>query len=163
MIRRSKTPSHKMESYEIKPKTALFAGSFRPFTIGHKSIVDRTLKIADKVIVAIGVNPAKPAADTLEPLEKIKRIYASEPRVKVMTYKGLTVDLARREHVDFMVRGVRGTADYESERTLAEINLRISGIETLLMPALPELSVVSSSMVRELAENGYDVSEFIPD
>lgn len=144
-------------------RTALFAGSFRPFTIGHKSIVERTLKIADKVIVAVGVNPAKPGVDAAAAVNTIRQIFASEQRVEVTSYHGLTVDLARKSGVDFMVRGVRGVADYESEKTLAEINLRISGIETLLMPALPELSVVSSSMVRELQDNGYDVSEFLPE
>lgn len=141
----------------------LFAGSFNPFTIGHKSIVERTLAICDRVVVGVGYNPAKPADDAEERVETIRRIFAGEPRVEAELYSGLTVDFARKCGADFMVRGVRGVNDFEYERNLAEVNLRISGIETLLMPALPELSFVSSSMVRELAANGYDVSGFLPE
>lgn len=145
-----------------KYKTALFAGSFNPFTIGHKSIVDRTLRICDRVVVGFGSNPGKPDTGLVERIAATKRVFAGEPRVTVVQYGGLTVDFARECGADFMVRGVRGTADYEYERNLAEVNLRISGIETLLMPALPELGYVSSSMVRELAANGRDVREFLP-
>ncbi len=145
-----------------KYRTALFAGSFNPFTIGHKSIVERTLAICDRVVVAVGYNQAKPATDAEKRLESIKRIFADEPRVETALYSGLTVDFARKCGADFMVRGVRGVSDFEYERNLAEVNLRISGIETLLMPALPELSYISSSNVRELAANGYDITKFLP-
>lgn len=145
-----------------KYRTALFAGSFNPFTIGHKSIVERTLAICDHVVVAVGYNQAKPATDAEKRLESIKRIFADEPRVEAALYSGLTVDFARECGADFMVRGVRGVSDFEYERNLAEVNLRISGIETLLMPALPELSFISSSNVRELAANGYDITKFLP-
>lgn len=143
-------------------RTALYPGSFNPFTVGHKSIVERTLTMCDRVLVAVGCNPDKPDSDASARVAEIKRIFANDPRVDAVLYSGLTVDLARECGADFMVRGVRGTADYEYERNLAEVNLRISGIETLLMPALPELSFVSSSMVRELRANGYDVSRFLP-
>lgn len=145
-----------------KFRTALYPGSFNPFTIGHKSIVERTLAICDRVIIAVGCNPDKPDGNAAARVAGIKRIFADDPRVDAVLYSGLTVDLARECGADFMVRGVRGNADYEYERNLAEVNLRISGIETLLMPALPELSFVSSSMVRELRANGYDVSGFLP-
>lgn len=145
-----------------RSKTALYPGSFRPFTIGHKSIVDRALRICDSVVIAIGYNPEKDSGDTERRADEIKHIFAGDNRVKVVAYHGLTVDFARRCGADFMIRGVRSVADYEYERNLAEVNLRISGLETLLMPALPELACVSSSMVRELAANGYDVSEFLP-
>lgn len=145
-----------------RSKTALFAGSFNPFTIGHKSIVDRTLQFCDRIVIGIGYNPAKTGDNPEARMAEIARIYADAPRVSVEYYTGLTVDFARRCGADFMVRGVRGCTDFEYERNLAETNLRISGIETVLLPALPELSFVSSSMVRELAANGRDVSEFLP-
>ena len=145
-----------------KYRTALFAGSFNPFTTGHKSIVDRTLRVCDRVVVGFGSNPAKPDAGLAGRMESVRRVFADEPRVEVASYSGLTVEFARECGADFMVRGVRGVSDYEYERNLAEVNLRISGIETLLMPSLPELGFVSSSMVRELAANGRDVSEFLP-
>lgn len=145
-----------------RSKTALFAGSFNPFTIGHKSIVDRTLQFCDRIVIGIGYNPAKTGDNPEARMAEIARIYADAPRVSVECYTGLTVDFARRCGADFMVRGVRGCTDFEYERNLAETNLRISGIETVLLPALPELSFVSSSMVRELAANGRDISEFLP-
>jgi len=146
-----------------KFRTALFAGSFNPFTIGHKSIVERTLAICDRVVVAVGYNPAKPIDDADKRVAAIRKIFADNQNVEAALYSGLTVDFARKCGADFMVRGVRGVSDFEYERNLAEVNLRISGIETMLMPALPELSYISSSTVRELAANGYDVSRFLPE
>lgn len=145
-----------------KFKTALFAGSFNPFTLGHKSIADRTLKFCDRLVIGFGTNPDKHDSDVVARIADVKRIYADDQRVSVVQYVGLTVDFARECGADFMVRGVRSVADFEFERNLADINLRISGIETLLLTALPELSYVSSSMVRELKANGVDVSPYLP-
>ena len=145
-----------------KYKTALFAGTFNPFTIGHKSIADRALKIADALVIGFGVNPAKPDPDSVARVAAVKRLYADNPRVTVVQYAGLTTEFARECGADFMVRGVRSVADVEYERNLADINLKISGIETVLLPALPELSYVSSSMVRELEANGVDISPYLP-
>lgn len=145
-----------------KSKTALYPGSFNPFTTGHKSIVDRTLSFCDRVIIAIGRNPGKDNGEASRNASEIRAIYRGCGNVDVKIYEGLTVDVARETGADFMVRGVRNAADFEYERNLAEVNLRISGIETLLMPALPELAFVSSSMVRELQAFGHDVSDFLP-
>ena len=142
--------------------TVLFAGSFNPFTLGHKSIVDRLLAICGRVVIGFGTNPDKPDPDLNVNIEKVSQLYVGEPRVQVSSYSGLTVDFAKECGARFMVRGVRDSADFEYERNLAEVNLRISGIETLLMPALPELSFVSSSMVRELERYGHDVTQFLP-
>ncbi|MGN0237782.1 MAG: pantetheine-phosphate adenylyltransferase [Lepagella sp.] len=139
----------------------LFAGTFNPFTIGHKSIVDRLLAMGESVVIGIGHNPDKPDMDLERRLAEIREVYRDEPRVEVAKYSGLTVDFAQACGADYMVRGVRNSADFEYERNLAEINLRISGVETLLMPSLPELGFVSSSMVRELQANGRDATEFI--
>lgn len=145
-----------------KCRTALFAGSFNPFTIGHQSIVERTLKFCDRVVIGFGVNLSKPDSEIASRISAVESLYSADPRVVVMSYSGLTVDFARVCKADFMVRGVRSNSDFEYERNLAEVNLRISGIETLLMPALPELSCVSSSMVRELKSYGHNVDEFLP-
>lgn len=147
---------------ESNVKTAFYPGSFNPFTAGHQSIVDRALKLVDKIVIAIGTNPGKPNDNATERLQNIERLYAGNPRVKAIIYSGLTVEAAKETGATFILRGIRGVADYELERTLAETNLRISGMETLLMPALPELSMVSSSMVRELGHFGYDVTQFLP-
>ncbi len=142
-------------------RKVLFAGTFNPFTIGHKSIVDRLLAMGESVVIGIGHNPDKPDMDLERRLAEIREVYSDQPRVEVAKYSGLTVDFARACGADYMVRGVRNSADFEYERNLAEINLRISGVETLLMPSLPELGFVSSSMVRELQANGRDAKEFI--
>lgn len=144
--------------------TLLFPGTFDPFTIGHASLVDRALPLCDRMVIAIGYNSGKHSAESVaKRVDAIAAIYASEPKVKVIAYDGLTVDACRREGAGWMLRGVRSVADYEYERNLADINRSISGIETLLLYSLPELSHISSSMVRELASHGHDVSKFLPD
>ena len=143
--------------------TAVFPGSFNPFTIGHKSIVERALPLFDRIIVGVGYNEHKSDAGSVEErVEAIRRIFASEPWVEAVAYTGLTVDLARRTGASFMVRGVRNVTDFDYERTLADVNRRISGIETVFIPSLPELADISSSMVRELSHNGVDTTPFIP-
>ena len=128
---------------------ALITGSFDPFTIGHDDIVQRTLAIFDQVIVGVGVNERKTyRQDTQQRIEAIQRLYADEPRLEVKAYSDLTVDFARREGAGVIVKGVRSLKDYEYEREQADINRRISGIDTLLLFADPALSSVSSSMVR---------------
>lgn len=144
--------------------TILFPGTFDPFTIGHASLVSRALPLCDRMVIAIGYNSAKHSAENIAGREAaIEAIYAGEPKVKVISYDGLTVDACRREGAGWMLRGVRSVADYEYERNLADINRSISGIETILLYSLPELSHISSSMVRELASHGHDVSKYLPD
>lgn len=156
-----------MTPRSLKPvvRTALFPGSFNPFTIGHKSIVDRATALFDTVIIAIGSNDSKYPADSAaveERIEAIRRIYPDHPRVEVISYTGLTVDACRQYGARWILRGIRSVADFEYERNLADINRRISGIETMLLFSLPEYASISSSMVRELRHYGRDVSEFLP-
>lgn len=142
---------------------ALITGSFDPFTIGHDDIVRRTLQLFDSVLIGVGVNERKTyRQSTEERIDTIRRIYADEPRVEVKSYSDLTVDFARREGVDVIVKGVRGIKDFEYEREQADINRRLSGIETLLLFADPSLASISSSMVRELEHFGHDISDFLP-
>ncbi len=144
-------------------KTLLFPGSFDPFTIGHKWIVDKALEIADKVVVAIGINENKRRTFAVEDVaEKIKKAYAQDLRVEVITYKGLTIDIAKEVEATAIVRGVRSTIDFEYEKNIADINRELSGIETILLFTHPTLLHVSSSMVRELNHFGYDISKYIP-
>lgn len=142
---------------------ALFAGSFDPFTIGHKDIIDRSLPLFDRIIIGIGYNVSKNYMYTSEEIAaNIRHIFAYEPKIEVKIYNGLTVDFARQESVDCFLRSVRSIRDFEYERDLAEINRRLSGIETIFMFSSPELSHISSSMVRELIGYGKDVSAFLP-
>jgi pantetheine-phosphate adenylyltransferase len=145
-------------------KIALFAGSFDPFTIGHQNIVDRALEsVADEVIVAIGINHEKKYMFSLEERqEAIRKIYQNEPRVRVETYTGLTTDFAKRVGASFLLRGVRSVKDFEFERDIAEVNHRLTGIETVLLFTDPKYSCVSSSIVRELITYHQDVKDFLP-
>ena len=143
-------------------RTALFAGSFNPFTIGHADIVERALLIFDRVVIGVGANMSKPETDSADRVAVISALYAGEERVNVMQYKGLTADLCHSVRADVLLRSVRSAADYDYERNLAEINLKVLGVDTVLMVADPALSFVSSSMVRELKAFGHDVSKFLP-
>lgn len=147
-----------------RPRTAIFAGSFDPFTIGHASIVERGLELFDRIVVAIGINAHKNvSAEQIEARRaNIKNLYADNPRIDVVAWDGLMVDLARREDARFFLRGVRSATDFEYERSMADINRHLAGIETVLLYALPEHAAVSSSVVRELAKYNVDVSEFLP-
>lgn len=146
-----------------KMQTAIFTGSFDPFTIGHADIVRRALPLFDRLVIGVGVNDRKRCLrSAAERVEAIERLYAGDPRVSVRQYGDLTVDLARREGAHYIIKGIRSVKDFEYEREQADINLRIGGVETLFLFASPTLSSVSSSMVRELMHFGRDVSEFLP-
>ena len=130
---------------------ALFVGSFDPFTIGHQAIVSRALPLFDRLVIGVGVNERKQTMfSSEERVDTLRQLYANEPRVRVVAYTDLTVDLARREGATFIVKGVRSMKDFEYEREQADINRRLTGIDTLLFFADPELASISSSMVREL-------------
>lgn len=145
-------------------KRAIFPGTFDPFTLGHHSIVKRTLTFMDEVIVGIGINEGKHCLLPVEKrVEMIRQLYADEPRVKVMAYSGLTVDFALEQEAGFIVRGIRSVKDFEYEEGIADINKKLSGIETIFLLTEPELSSVSSSVVRELLHYGKDVSMFLPE
>ena len=141
----------------------LFPGSFDPFTIGHKDIVDRALALADEVVIAIGIHPDKHGLFSVEErMEQIHRVYADEPRVSVTSYEGLTTDFARHLGVTALLRSVRSMKDFEYERDMADINHQLTGIETVLLFARPQYAAISSSTVRELLHYGKDVSPFLP-
>ena len=143
-------------------RVALFPGSFRPFTRGHADIVERGLALFDRIIIAIGVNAAKPLDAPEAAAEAIRRLYSSEPRVEVAIYSRLTVDFARQCGAGFLLRGVRSVKDFEYERDLADINRQLSGLESVILFSRPELSAISSSVVRELAAYGHDTTPFLP-
>ena len=145
-------------------KKAIFPGSFDPFTLGHHSIVKRALTFMDEVIVGIGINEGKRSMIPVEKrVDMIRRLYADEPRVKVEAYSGLTVDFAREQAAEFIIRGIRTVKDFEYEEGIADINRKLTGIETIFLFTEPELASVSSSVVRELLHYGKDVSMFLPE
>lgn len=144
-------------------KKAIFPGTFDPFTIGHYSVVERALTFMDEIIIGIGVNEKK---HTWFPTEKrvrmIEKLYADNPRIRVEAYDGLTVDFARMREAQFIIRGIRTVHDFEYEETIADINRKLAGVETILLFTEPELTSISSTIVRELLSYGKDVSTFLP-
>ncbi|MBQ4229431.1 MAG: pantetheine-phosphate adenylyltransferase [Bacteroidaceae bacterium] len=141
----------------------LFPGSFDPFTLGHDDIVRRALTLFDEVVVAIGYNEQKSGWKPVEErIASIRKLYEDEPRVRVESYTGLTVDFAKEQGITAIIRGVRTTKDFEYELQMADMNRRLTGIETILLPASPEFASLSSSLVRELARFGRDISTFLP-
>lgn len=143
--------------------TAVFVGSFDPFTTGHHSIVSRALPLFGRIVIGVGVNEHKKYMLTAaERVRRIAALYAGEPKIEVKEYSDLTADFARRENAGFIIKGVRSVKDFEYERDQADINRMVGGLETVLLYAEPHLASVSSSMVRELAHFGGDVSGFVP-
>ena len=128
--------------------------------------MDRAIPLFDRIIIAIGTNAEKSEADSDDLARRIRAIvsvYEDEPAVEVYAYEGLTSDFAAEMGAGFLLRGVRSVQDFEYERTLADVNRRISGLETVLLYSLPEYSSISSSVVRELQSYGVDVSDFLPE
>ncbi|KXB41369.1 pantetheine-phosphate adenylyltransferase [Bacteroidales bacterium KA00344] len=143
--------------------TALFVGTFDPFTIGHADIVKRSLQFVDRLVIGVGVNPDKHTMfSSEERVEAIRGLYADEPRVSVEAYSDLAIDLARRTGAQFFVRGVRSVKDFEYERDQAEYNKRLGNVETLLLYADPTLTAVSSSAYRQLVYFHKDASWMLP-
>lgn len=138
----------------------VFPGSFNPFTKGHANIVSRALTIFDEVIIAVGINESKAPATSC--VADITKLYKDNPRVKVVSYSCLTVDLCKQLGVSTIVRGVRDEKDFQYERQMADVNRQLSGIETLLLFADPVLSSLSSSVLRELSHFGKDITPFLP-
>jgi pantetheine-phosphate adenylyltransferase len=145
-------------------RVGVFVGSFNPFTVGHDSIVRRALPLFERLVIGVvGDQVHKPDMPTAE--ERIKAIadlYKNEPAIEVKPYYGLAVDFARAEQARFIVKGVRSVKDFEYEREQADVNRQLSGVETILLYAEPQLSSISSTMVRELQHFGVDVTTFLP-
>ena len=124
----------------------LFVGSFDPY-----------------IIIGVGVNERKKCMlDAEERVKRIKRLYADEPKIEVRAYSDLTIDFARREQATYIIKGVRSMKDFEYEREQADVNRLLSGVETIFLYAEPQLTSISSTMVRELQHFGRDISEFLP-
>lgn len=140
---------------------AIFPGSFDPFTVGHESIVRRGLEIFDEIVIAVGVNSDKHGYFTIEQrVDFIKTLFNNE--LEVITYTGLTVDCARMIGATHILRGLRTSADFEFERAIAQVNKKLSGIDTTFLLTTPEHTPISSSIVRDILRHGGDVSDFVP-
>lgn len=147
----------------MKKRIALFPGTFDPFTIGHQSLVSRCLALVDEIIISIGINDKKQTYFTLEKrLDAIRSLYKDDPRIKVMSYDSLTVDFANEVGAGFIMRGIRTVNDFEYEKSIADVNRKLNGVETFILFTEPEHTHISSSIVRELLRYGKDISQFVP-
>lgn len=152
-----------MKTYPDK-KIAIFPGTFDPFTIGHMSLVERGLNMLDEIVIAVGVNESKSQYFSVEErVRMLEELFRNNSRVKVLAYNCLTVDLARECQAAFILRGIRSVNDFEYEKTIADVNREISGVETLVLFTEPEHTHVSSTIVRELLRYGRSVDEFLPE
>ena len=144
-------------------RTAIFPGSFDPFTRGHAAIVEESLKLFDRVVIGIGNNSQKRGLLSVENRKRlIDDVYRDNERVEVQIYHGLTGEFAEQVGAVAIIRGVRNAIDFEYERNIADVNRMLTGIDTLLLISEPQHAAISSSMVRELAHFGKDVSPYLP-
>ena len=145
-------------------KKAIFPGSFDPITNGHFDIIKRGVSLFDEVIVAIGVNAEKKYMFSLEERKRfIEETFKDEPKVRVITYSGLTIDLCKKENAEFILRGLRNPADFEFEKAIAHTNRVMSKIETVFLLTAARTSFISSSIVRDVLRNGGDISQLVPE
>jgi len=144
---------------------AVFPGSFDPMTRGHQALILRALPLFDNLIVAIGENSGK---NSYFPLEKrlawLKQIFKEEPRIRVDSFSGLTVEYCRKVGARFILRGLRIAADFDFERGIGLMNRAMApDLETVFLLSSPEYSAISSSVVRDIHRNGGDIRQFMPE
>ncbi|MDP5105081.1 pantetheine-phosphate adenylyltransferase [uncultured Polaribacter sp.] len=144
-------------------KRAIFPGSFDPITLGHFDIIERGVKLFDELIIAIGINADKKYMFTLEERRKfIEDCFKDEPKIKVLTYQGLTVNFCKEQNANFILRGLRNPADFEFEKAIAHTNRRLSDVETVFLLTSSGKSFISSSIVRDVIRNNGDYTSFVP-
>lgn len=145
-------------------KIAVFPGSFDPITLGHQSVIERSLDLFDEIIIAIGVKSSKNSLFSLDKrIELIEEVFKNEKKVKVETFGGLTVDYCQEKGAKYILRGLRTSADFEFERSLAQSNKKLlHDIETVFFLTLPEHTFITSTIVRDIYKNSGNISSFVP-
>jgi pantetheine-phosphate adenylyltransferase len=144
-------------------KRAIFPGSFDPITLGHVDIIERGVTLFDELIIAIGVNSGKEYMFSLEKRKKfIENCFKDNPKIKVVTYQGLTVDFCMKNNFNFILRGLRNPADFEFEKAIAHTNRDLAPVETVFLLTAARTSYISSSIVREVIRNKGDYTKLVP-
>ena len=144
-------------------KKAVFPGSFDPLTLGHCDIINKSLDLFDEIIIAIGENSDKKNMFSMDDRKKfIDDEFKNQEKLKILTYDGLTVNFCKKIDANFIVRGLRNPADFEFEKTIAQTNKKLTGIETVFFLTSPETAYISSSIVREIINNKGDYTKLVP-
>lgn len=144
-------------------RKAIFPGSFDPITLGHEDIINRALPLFDEIVIAIGVNADKKYMFSLQERKRfIEETFKNEPKISVITYEGLTIDLCHKINANFILRGLRNPADFEFEKAIAHTNRRLSKIETVFLLTAAKTSYISSSIVRDVIRNHGEYELFVP-
>ena len=144
-------------------RRAVCPGSFDPVTNGHLDIIVRSARLFDEVIVGVLSNSAKEGMFTVEErIAMLREATAGVPNVRVQGFAGLLVDFCRAQGADVLVRGLRAVSDFDYELKMAQMNVGLSGVETLFMPTNPLYSFIASSLVKQVAKLGGDVSAYVP-
>ena len=145
-------------------KIAVFPGSFDPVTLGHVSVIKRAVGLFDKIIIGIGINSEKKSMYSLEQrIGWLNKVFESEPKIVIESYKGLTVDYCRKKNAKYILRGLRTAADFEFERGIGQVNSMLdNNIETIFLLTEAKYTPISSSIVRDVIRNGGDASGMVP-
>lgn len=144
-------------------RKAIFPGSFDPITLGHEDIIRRSISLFDEIVIAIGVNAEKKYMFSLEDRKHfIEETFKNEPKVSVIIYEGLTIDICHKINANFILRGLRNPADFEFEKAIAHTNRRLSKIETVFLLTAAKTSYISSSIVRDVIRNGGEYELLVP-
>jgi pantetheine-phosphate adenylyltransferase len=145
-------------------RKAIFPGSFDPITLGHQDIINRALPLFDEIVIAIGINADKKYMFSLEDRKRfIEKTFENEPKISVITYEGLTIDLCHKINANFILRGLRNPADFEFEKAIAHTNRRLSKIETVFLLTAAKTSYISSSIVRDVIRNHGEYELLVPE
>lgn len=144
-------------------KKAVFPGSFDPVTLGHVDIIERAIPLFDEIVVAIGINAEKKYMWSLdERMAFLEGTFKHKPNVRIAKYAGLTAEFCKKESAQFIIRGLRNASDFSYEQTIAQANDKVNGVDSIFLMGSPELSYISSSIVRDIARNGGDFSSMVP-
>lgn len=148
----------------MSKKIAVFPGSFDPITLGHVAIIEKAYSLFDEIVIAIGENSGKQTYFSLEErMEHLAAVFADFSKVKIKSYKGLTVDFCNDLKADFLIRGLRDGKDFDYEKSIAIMNFQMNhGIETVFFMTNAEYSAINSYIVRDILKNGGDASPFLP-
>ena len=145
-------------------RKAIFPGSFDPITLGHEDIIRRGIPLFDEIVIAIGVNAEKKYMFSLEERKRfVEETFKNEPKVSVIVYEGLTIDLCHKIKANFILRGLRNPADFEFEKAIAHTNRRLSKIETVFLLTAAKTSFISSSIVRDVIRHNGEYEILVPE